>query len=128
MSSGEVASMTKRPISVTIVSWVYILAGVVGIAAHITEFDLHHPFSNDPVLALIVRLLAIVAGVFMLRRANWARWLAIVWIAYHVVLSSFHSVPAAALHALLLAVFTYFLCRRQANVYFTDQMTEQGVF
>ncbi len=119
--------MTKRPISVTIVSWVYILAGIVGIAAHITEFDLRHPFSNDAPLALVVRLLAIVAGVFMLRGANWARWLAIVWMAYHVVLSSFHSVPAAAIHALLLAVFTYFLCRRPANVYFTDQMTEQGV-
>src|SRR5581483_9721081 len=112
MPSAQSQATTKRPISVTIVSWVYILAGVVGIAAHITELDLRHPFANDAVLALIVRLLAIIAGVFMLRGANWARWLAIVWIAYHVVLSSFHSVAAAAVHALLLAVFAYFLCRR----------------
>ncbi|HKR83218.1 MAG TPA: hypothetical protein VJS37_03530 [Terriglobales bacterium] len=110
--------MRKRPISVTIVSWIYIVAGIGGIAVHWTEFSLRHPFSNDAVLALIVRALAIVAGVFMLRGANWARWLAIVWIAYHVVLSSFHSVPQVAVHTLLLAVFAYVLCRRQANAYF----------
>jgi hypothetical protein len=119
--------MTKRPISVTIVSWVYILAGVVGIAAHISEFDLHHPFSNDAVLAVIVRLLAIVAGVFMLRGANWARWLAIVWMAYHVIFSSFQSVVAAGIHALLLAAFAYFLFRRQANAYFTNERIERGL-
>lgn len=113
------AATSKRPISVTIVSWVYILAGTVGIAVHATEFDLRHPFSNDVVLALIVRLLAIVAGVFMLRGAKWARWLAIVWIAYHVVLSSFHSWGSAGIHALLLAVFAYFLFRRQAHTYFS---------
>ncbi len=110
--------MKKRPISVTIVSWVYIVAGLGGIAAHATEFDPRHPFSNDAVLALIVRVLAIVAGAFMLRGANWARWLAIVWIAYHVIFSSFQSVVAAGIHALLLAVFAYFLFRRQANAYF----------
>ncbi len=116
--------MKKRPISVTIVGWVYIVAGLGGIAAHATEFDLRHPFSNDVVLALIVRLLAIIAGAFMLRGANWARWLAVVWIACHVVLSAFHSFPSAAFHALLLAVFAYFLFRRHANTYFSAERAE----
>ena len=116
--------MKKRPISVTIVSWIYIVAGIGGIAAHATEFDRRHPFSNDVVLALIVRLLAIVAGAFMLRGANWARWLAIVWIGFHVVLSAFHSFPSAAFHALLLGVFAYFLFRKQSNAYFTAERAE----
>lgn len=110
--------MSKRPLSVAIVAWIYIAAGVLAIGAHITEFNVRHPFTSDAVLALLVRLMAIVAGVFMLRGANWARWLAIAWIAYHVVLSAFHSVLAAGMHALLLAVFAYFLCRRQGNAYF----------
>jgi len=121
---STVASMKKRPISVTIVSWIYIVAGIGGIAAHATEFDLRHPFSNDVVLALIVRLLAIIAGAFMLRGAKWARWLAIAWIAFHVVLSAFHSFPSAAFHALLLAVFAYFLFRRHANTYFSSKKAE----
>ena len=112
--------MSKRPISVTIVSWVYIVSGIGGIAAHITEFVLRHPFSNDAVLALAVRALAIVSGVFMLRGDNWARWLATAWIAYHVVLSSSHSLGSAGIHTLLLAVFGYFLFRRQANTYFAS--------
>src|SRR5579884_3673233 len=116
----------QRPLAVTIIACIYILAAVAGLMYHFSEFTarLRDP---GPWGIELVRLLAIVAGVFMLRGANWARWLALAWMAYHVVLSSFHSVPAAAIHALLLAVFTYFLCRRPANVYFTDQMTEQGV-
>ncbi len=116
--------MAKRPISITIVSWVYIVAGIAGIAAHATEFDMRHPFSNDVALALIVRLLAVVAGIFMLRGHNWARWLAIVWIAFHVVMSVFHSFPSAAFHALLLAVFAYFLFRRQSTAYFRAETAE----
>ena len=37
--------------------------------------------------------LAIVCGVFLLRGHNWARWLALAWIAFHVVLSAFHAIP-----------------------------------
>jgi hypothetical protein len=116
--------MKKRPISVTIVSWVYIVAGIGGIAAHATELNLRHPFLNDVVLALIVRLMAVVAGIFMLRGHNWARWLAIVWIGFHVVMSAFHSFPSAAFHAVLLAVFAYFLFRRQSTAYFRAETAE----
>jgi uncharacterized membrane protein len=89
-------------------------------------FDRRHPLSNDVVLALIVRLLAVVAGIFMLRGHNWARWLAIVWIAFHVVMSAFHSVPSAAFHALLLAVLAYFLFRRQSTAYFRVRQPESS--
>ena len=64
--------MKKRPISVTIVSWVYIIAGFGGIAAHATEFDLRHPFSNDVVLALIVRVLA--SWLPISPYSIWIRW------------------------------------------------------
>ena len=54
----------------------------------------------------------------MLRGCNWARWLALAWIAFHVVLSAFHSLPEFALHAVLCAVFAYFLLRPDAALYF----------
>lgn len=110
-------SMNKRPLSVTIVAWIYIVGGAGGIAVHGSELNAQHPFSNDAVLVLVVRLLAVVAGAFMLRAASWARWLAMLWMGYHVVLS-LHSVAALGIHALLLAVFAYFLLRPQANAYF----------
>jgi len=55
----------------------------------------------------------------MLRAQNWARWLAIVWIAVHVVISMFDSWQPAAMHAVLLAVIVYLLIRRPAKLYFS---------
>ena len=66
----------------------------------------------------VVRILAVLCGVFMLRGFNWARWLLLVWIAYHVILSVFHSPFELAVHGLLFAVIAYFLFRPQASVYF----------
>lgn len=54
----------------------------------------------------------------MLRGHNWARWLLVTWIAYHVILSAFHAWSELAMHALLLAVVAYFLFRSRASAYF----------
>jgi len=110
--------MSKRPISVTVIAWIYIVVGIGGIAAHITELNPRHPFELEVVEALVVRLLGIVAGVFMLRGHNWARWLAVAWIAFHVALSAFHSHQGLLVHVALFAVFTFFLFRSAANEYF----------
>jgi len=63
-------------------------------------------------------MLAIVSGAFMLRGCNWARWLLVVWLAYHVALSAWHSLFQVAVHALLLAVIAYFLFRSPASAFF----------
>jgi hypothetical protein len=42
------------------------------------------------------------------------------WIAFHVVLSAFHSLPQFAVHVLLLFVFAYILFQPIANRYFGD--------
>jgi hypothetical protein len=63
-------------------------------------------------------LLAILGGAFVLRGKNWARWLVLAWIAYHVVLSAFHHFFELAVHAALLAVFAYILFRPRASAYF----------
>ncbi len=109
--------MNKRPLSVTMISGLFLLAGVVGLAYHVTEFKTREPFQYNLVWVLLVRLLAIVCAVFMLRAANWARWLLLIWIAYHVVLSAFHSASEVIVHGMLLAVIAYFLFRRPASVY-----------
>jgi hypothetical protein len=60
----------------------------------------------------------VIAGVYMLRGANWARWLAIAWIAFHVGVSYFHSWGEMAMHAAILVVFAYILLRPAAAEYF----------
>ena len=109
--------MTKRPLSVTIIGCLFVAAGTVGLVYHATEFTT----TNRPlqlVLVCFVRLLAIVCGAFMLRGHNWARWGLLVWIAYHVILSAFHSVFEFVVHGLLLAVIAWFLLRPRASAYF----------
>jgi hypothetical protein len=114
----------ERPLPVTIIGWLFIAAGVVGVAYHATEIDVGAPFDDDVLWVLLVRLLAIVAGVFMLRGANWARWLSIAWIGFHVILSAFHSVSEALAHGVLFAVIAYVLLRREASAYFGRHRTE----
>ncbi len=114
--------MNKHPLSVTILGLIFIAAGTVGIAYHFSEFRLRHPFEYDIIWVTLVRLLAIVSGAYMLRGQNWARWLAIAWIAFHVVISAFHSWNEFAMHAVLLAVFTYILFRPPASKYFHNRL------
>src|SRR5436190_5188208 len=96
--------MSKRPLSITIIGWLFIATGVVGIAYHATELKADRPFQYDVIWVCLVRLLAILCGVFLLRGSNWARWLLLVWIAYHVILSAFHSLSELIIHSLLFAV------------------------
>lgn len=114
----------KRPLSVTLIGWLFVGAGAFGLAYHLTEFKALQPFPYDVLWVCVVRVVAIVCGVFMLRGRNWARWLALTWTAYHVILSSFHSFHQSLAHGLLLAVFAYFLCRQQASDYFRNRKTE----
>ena len=44
----------------------------------------------------------------------------IVWLAYHVVLSGFHSVSQVVVHSILLGVIAYFLFLLQASAYYRD--------
>ncbi len=108
----------KRSLSVVIIAGLLIATGAIGIAFHLTEIDPHQRISQEQIWILLVRLTAIIAGVFMLRAANWARWLALAWIAFHVILSFYHSVQQVVVHAVLLALFAWFLFRPEANAYF----------
>jgi hypothetical protein len=107
-----------RPRSVTVISWLFIVAGIVGLVYHASELKTSGPLDYEAVWVLLLRLLAVIGGAFMLRGADWARWLVLAWIAYHVVLSAFHSWSETAVHAALLAGVAYLLLRPEAGAYF----------
>lgn len=107
----------KRPLIITIIGWLFITAGTVGIIYHGRE--LANFFSMpEVILILIVRLLAILGGSFTLRGHNWARWLLVVWIVYHVVLSMFHSSAELIMHAVIMVIVVAGLFHRKSNSYF----------
>ena len=111
-------SMNKRPYPVTVLSLIILAAGVVGLVYHLSEFNVQHPFQDEVLLVSLVRVIVIVCGVYMLRGKNCAHWLTLAWLAFHVVLSGFHSLNEFAMHAVILALFAYVLCGRQAKEYF----------
>jgi hypothetical protein len=108
----------KRPLSVTVLGCVYIIVGTVGFSYHLAEFRARNAFRYDDAWIEVVRLLAIICGAFMLRGHNWARWLALAWIAFHVIVSAFHSFPEFAIHCLFCAVVAWLLFRPDAARYF----------
>jgi hypothetical protein len=108
--------MKRRPALVTAISWALIASGVAGLAFHLTEFAT--VAGLDYGLVSLVRALAIVAGGFMLRGSNWARWLSMLWIASHVIISAFHPVTELAIHILVFAAFAFALFRPDAANYF----------
>jgi hypothetical protein len=110
--------MNKRPLSVTVLGWLYIVTGVLGLARRVTEFKPQPAFPYDTVLVSLLSLAAIIGGVYLLRGMNWARWLAIAWIGFHVILSAFHSLSEFAIHCLICAAFVYLLTRPPVNQYF----------
>lgn len=110
--------MRKRPLSVTIIAWFFIAAGTIGLVYHATEFRLGGPFQYDVLWVCLVRMIAILCGVFMLRGKNWARWFLLVWIAYHILLSAFHSLSDVISHSILFVVVAYLLLRHEASSYF----------
>src|SRR5215510_9908012 len=109
--------MNKRPLSITIIGWLFVAVGTIGLAYHATEFKMQHPFDYDPIWVCLVRLLAILFGAFVLRGSNWARWLLALWIAYHVGLSIFHTLRELIVHALLFVAVAILLFRPRASAY-----------
>src|SRR5271170_5301809 len=93
----------KRPVSVLLLACVYLAVGTIGFAYHSREL-----WQPEGLLIELAEFLALLAGVFLLRGRNWARWLALAWMAFHVVLSALGALRELAIHSLLFTVIACF--------------------
>jgi hypothetical protein len=107
----------KRPLAVTIFGWLYVVVGVAGVVAHSREL-LAQPRQSDALWAVGTALAAILAGVYVLPGRNWARWLAVAWMGFHVVISIFHTPVELIVHLIFLAATVWALFGRPAAGYF----------
>src|SRR5258708_35334263 len=95
----------KRPFPVTILGRLFIVAGLAGLVYHLSEKPLDHwiiPVS-------IVRIIAVVGGVFLLMGHNWARWLMLAWLPFHVDWSAFPSLSEFVPQVVVLLIVGYVL-------------------
>jgi hypothetical protein len=110
--------MKNRPIPVIIVSILFILAGCIGFSYHVKEFFEPNVKLYELIWVLLLRTLAVVCGLLLFLRINWARWLAIAWLLYHVLLSAFHSTSEMITHILLLIIVSVLLYHPASTEYF----------
>jgi hypothetical protein len=118
--------MNKRPFPVTIIGCLLVVTGVAGFAYHLNEVEPQHALQGGNVWVFVLELVVIICGVFVLRGNNWARWLALAWITFHVVFSFFDSLGKGVFHILILLLFAYALFRPEANTYFRPRETKNA--
>jgi hypothetical protein len=116
--------MKERPLSITIISWLFIIFGSIALISGLlpmfgaTTAQLVADFKTHWMVHLS-RLAQIVAGLFMLRGRNWARWLMVVWIAFHIVVGALHGLAPLLTHVAIFSVILFFLFRPRASAFFT---------
>ena len=107
-----------RPRTITIISWLFIIFGSIALLSGVLPFRdlMSHWYVH------LSRILMIVAGVFMLKGQNWARWLLVAWIAFHIAISALHSMLFLLMHVVIFSVILYFVFRREASTYFSRRI------
>lgn len=95
----------------------FIIAGVSGIIYHGPEL-LDYRDDPDIIWIFALRMLAILGGILVMRRVNWARWLLVAWIAFHVVISFYHSAGEVIMHGIIMVLVIAALFYPGANAYF----------
>ncbi len=116
--SGFGAQMKKRPIGVVVVAILLVLGGGAGLAGDLMNSSSLSANHFESVWIAAVNVLGIVAGVFLFRGFNWARWLAIAWMAFHVAISFLNSWQQAAMHGVILVLIVWILFQREARAFF----------
>ena len=110
--------MKKRPISIIIVSTLFILAGVVGFAYQVKELS---DKLYETIWVLFVEILAVTCGILLLFKICWARWLAIAWLLYHIIISAFNSTSEMIAHIVFLIIVSILLFLPISSKYFQSK-------
>ncbi len=118
--------MGKRPTSITVIAWFLIATGGMGLIA--CSASLNSPMVKEfmaitpvPISVYIGILVSVAAGIGMLKKQNWARFLNVIWGAIGLLVPLFTTPLKMELIPGLLfyAIIVFFLFRPVANRYFS---------
>ena len=107
-------SSARRPIAVLLVSYLYMAVGTIGFLVYLPK---QTALQQYWLWIELTELLALFAGAFMFRGRNWARWLALVWMAFHVAIS-FPVVRQVVTHSVIFALIAWVLFRQDTQRFF----------
>lgn len=110
--------MIRRPAAITVIGFGLIALGSLRLVLQFWNGHSTIALTGELGLAALIRCIAILLGVMILRGRNWARWGLGAWLGYHVLLSAFHSQFEFVMHALLSCVALYLLFRHASSSFF----------
>ena len=131
--------MTKRPTSITVISCLFIITSAFSLLGVIIGFwnpraqklaqeimvQSPLPVSIQYAFSFTGLTATLASGIFMLRGANWARYLYIIWGAISLLLNVFTTptklaiIPGLAIYGIIV----FFLMQPRANEYFNPSAT-----
>jgi hypothetical protein len=114
----ECQKMPSRPLGITVVAALFLVGGVIGVGRTFTEGALHRAFLTSGLWVLLLNLVAFVCGIFLWLGRDWARWLAVAWMAAHVSISLLNSLQEAMVHCAFLLLIAYMVFRPDAQAWF----------
>ena len=117
--------MKSPPLPVLIVAVALMLAGVVGFFYHLKDFSDPGEKLYMVVLVELLRILAIVSGILLLRANNSGRWLSIGWVLLHVVISVFNSMAQTITHIVVLVIVSVLLYLPVSSSYFSKKSADK---
>jgi hypothetical protein len=106
----------KRPFAVTFLGCLFIVVGLANSIFYLSK----SPLDRWAVPISFIGTIAVVGGIFLLKGRNWARWLLLAWLAFHVVVSALNSLSGSVVHLVLLVAIAYFLLTPPDSRYFSS--------
>lgn len=113
--------MKGRPLPIVIVSILFVIVGVAGFISHAKDLFASNQNLNETIWPLILAVIAVVCGLLLIVRISWARWLAIAWMACHVIISAFNSTSEMIAHIVFLIVISILLFLPVSTTYFRNK-------
>jgi len=123
--------MSKRPISLTIIGWLLIIAGGIILITNLGSLSKVKETTSSSsiyILQLIYNYVkvsfALISGIGILNRRNWARFLYLIcWIGYLVIyIVRLKPMTTGVIGATILFLITvFYLFRPKANDYFAGR-------
>jgi uncharacterized membrane protein len=118
--------VSNRPRSITIIGWVFLVFGILSLVVGLLPTS--HISAAQRLVEIkshwyvhVSRITGAIAGLFMLYGFNWARWLLVLWLAFHVFVGLLHSSVQMLTHSLLMVIVVYFIFRPRATAFFQSE-------
>jgi hypothetical protein len=109
---------SRRPLSVTALALLFVMAGVLGMAHHGAQLARSGCCNGSAAVAVAVRVAMTVSGVLALYGVGWSRWALTALAAYFLVSADLRSPMAVVFHAVLLGATARILFSESATAFF----------